>query len=64
MSLEWMKTECGGDADCCYDASHHIEADVVKPELVDSGLIRAELISSKSVIFGSLSAKTIAELIG
>ena len=27
MSLEWMKTECGGDeADCCYDVSHPIEA--------------------------------------
>ena len=68
MSPEWMKTDCGGDADCCYDVSHHIEApikaDAVKPELVDSGLIRAELISSKSVIFGGLSAQTIAELIG
>ena len=26
MSPEWMKTDCGGDADCCYDVSHPIEA--------------------------------------
>ena len=67
MGLEWMKAS-GGDAGCCYDVRRHIEApikaDTVKPALVNSGLIRAELISSKSVIFGSLSAQTIAELIG
>ena len=68
MSPEWMKTDCGGDADCCYDVSPPIEApikaDVVKPKLVVSGLIRAELIRSKSVVFGSLSAQNIAELMG